>query len=96
MLTLEVLESHPLFIKFNGSADDDMDLEIMLPLGLLISFTCSTIIVIIYNCYAAPATRNSHAGPSSSAMHDSRWIPTGSDDDYFSYEYYYDYFFIVL
>ena len=36
-LTLEVLENLPLnfFIKFNGStADDDMDMEIMLPLGL--------------------------------------------------------------
>ena len=37
-LTLEMLESHPinLFIKFNGTtADNEMDMEIMLPLGLL-------------------------------------------------------------
>ena len=39
--TLEMLESHPgpvnLFIKIYGSTtDDDMDMEIMLPLGLYI------------------------------------------------------------
>ena len=38
MLTLEVSESRPFLVRFNGStADDDMDMEIMLPLGLFLT-----------------------------------------------------------
>ena len=45
-LTLEVSESRPFLVRFNGStADDDMDVEIMLPLGLSHMQHCAIIIL---------------------------------------------------
>ena len=35
--------------------------------------------------YAASAAENSHAGPSSSANHESQWSATGWNDYYYSY-----------